>query len=62
MNAHEVIEAIRKVADESVPSSYRKDVHIGMLEAHLRTEIQTLESARAYIKDLETQLIAKDSE
>jgi hypothetical protein len=61
MNAHEVIEAIRKVADAYVPS-YRKDYHIGMLESHLRIEIQTLEAARAYIKDLETQLIAKDSE
>ena len=61
MNTYEIIESIRKVAD-GYDSTYRKDYHIGMLEAHLRIEIQTLEAARAYIKDLETQLIAKDSE
>jgi hypothetical protein len=36
--------------------------HVGLLESHLRGYIQTTEIAQEYIKELQTQLIAKDSE
>ena len=65
MNANEIIDNIKFVADkqyEGEPARNRLAYHVGLLESHLRTHINLLETAQEYIKDLETQLIAKDSE
>ena len=65
MNANEIIDNIKFVADKQYlgePASNRLAYHVGLLESHLRTHINLLETAQEYIKDLETQLIAKDSE
>ena len=65
MNANEIIEAIKDVADKQYfgePPANRLAYHVGLLESHLRNYIQTDLIAQEYIKDLETQLIAKDSE
>ena len=65
MNANQIIEAIKEVADKQYagePAANRLAYHVGLLESHLRGYIQTTETAQEYIKDLETQLIAKDSE
>jgi hypothetical protein len=65
MNANEIIDNIKFVADKQYagePAQNRLAYHVGLLESHLRTHINLLETAQEYIKDLETQLIAKDSE
>ena len=65
MKANEIIDNIKFVADkqyEGEPSANRLAYHVGLLESHLRTHINLLETAQEYIKELETQLIAKDSE
>ena len=65
MNADEIIESIKTVADlqyANEPAQYRLAYHVGLLESHLRGYIQTSEIAQEYIKELQTQLIAKDSE
>ena len=65
MNANEIIESIATVADrqyEGEPAAYRLAYHVGLLESHLRGYIQTAEIAQEYIKELQTQLTAKDSE
>ena len=65
MNADQIIESIKTVADlqyANEPAQYRLAYHVGLLESHLRGYIQTSEIAQEYIKDLETQLIAKGSE
>ena len=65
MNADEIIESIKTVADlqyANEPAQYRLAYHVGLLESHLRGYIQTAEIAQEYIKELQTQLIAKDSE
>ena len=65
MNANEIIDNIKFVADKQYvgePAANRLAYHVGLLESHLRTHINLLETAQEYIKDLETQLIAKDSE
>ena len=65
MNANEIIDNIKFVADkqyEGEPAQNRLAYHVGLLESHLRTHINLLETAQEYMKDLETQLIAKDSE
>ena len=65
MNANEIIDNIKFVADKQYagePHANRLAYHVGLLESHLRTHINLLETAQEYIKDLETQLIAKDSE
>ena len=65
MNADQIIESIKTIADrqyEGEPAAYRLAYHVGLLESHLRTQINLVETAQEYIKDLETKLIAKDSE
>ena len=65
MNADQIIESIKTVADlqyANEPAQYRLAYHVGLLESHLRGYIQTTEIAQEYIKELETKLIAKDSE
>jgi hypothetical protein len=65
MNANEIIENIKFVADKQYlgePAAYRLAYHVGLLESHLRGYIQTTEIAQEYIKELQNQLIAKDSE
>jgi len=65
MNANEIIDNIKFVADKQYagePAQNRLAYHVGLLESHLRTHINLLETAQEYIEDLETQLIAKDSE
>ena len=65
MNANEIIDNIKFVADKQYlgePAANRLAYHVGLLESHLRTHINLLETAQEYIKELETQLIAKDSE
>ena len=65
MNANEIIESIKTIADrqyEGEPAAYRLAYHVGLLESHLRGYIQTAEIAQEYIKELQTQLTAKDSE
>lgn len=65
MNADQIIESIKTVADlqyANEPAQYRLAYHVGLLESHLRGYIQTSEIAQEYIKELQTQLIAKDSE
>ena len=65
MNADQIIESIKTVANlqyANEPTQYRLAYHVGLLESHLRGYIQTSEIAQEYIKDLETQLIAKGSE
>jgi len=65
MNANEIIDNIKFIADkqyEGEPAANRLAYHVGLLESHLRNYIQTDLIAQEYIKDLETQLIAKDSE
>ena len=65
MNANQIIEAIKEVADKQYfgePPANRLAYHVGLLESHLRTHINLLETSKEYIKDLEDQLIAKDSE
>jgi len=65
MTADQIIESIKEVADKQYfgePSANRLAYHVGLLESHLRTHINLLETAQEYIKDLETQLIAKESE
>jgi hypothetical protein len=65
MNANEIIENIKFVADrqyEGEPAAYRLAYHVGLLESHLRTHINLVETAQEYIKELEMRLIAKESE
>jgi hypothetical protein len=65
MNANEIIESIATVADRQYvgePAAYRLAYHVGLLESHLRGYIQTAEIAQEYIKELQTQLTAKESE
>jgi len=65
MNANEIIDNIKIVADKQYigePAAYRLAYHVGLLESHLRGYIQTAEIAQEYIKELETKLIAKESE
>jgi hypothetical protein len=65
MNADELIGNIKFVADkkyEGEPARNRLAYHVGLLESHLRNYIQTDLIAQEYIKELETKLIAKESE
>jgi hypothetical protein len=65
MNANQIIDNIKFVADKQYagePAQNRLAYHVGLLESHLRTQINLVEATQEYIKDLETQLIAKDSE
>ena len=65
MNADEIIESIKTVADlqyANEPAAYRLAYHVGLLESHLRGYIQSTEIAQEYIKELEMKLIAKESE
>ena len=65
MTANEIIDNIKFVADKQYvgePAANRLAYHVGLLESHLRTQINLVETAQEYIKDLEIQLIAKDSE
>jgi hypothetical protein len=65
MNANEIIENIKFIADkqyEGEPAQNRLAYHLGLLESHLRGYIQTTEIAQEYIKELEMKLIAKDAE
>ena len=65
MNANEIIDNIKFVADkqyEGEPAAYRLAYHVGLLESHLRTHINLLETAQDYIKELEMKLIAMESE
>ena len=65
MNANEIIDNIKFVADkqyEGEHAVYRLAYHVGLLESHLRTHINLVETAQEYIKELEMQLIAKESE
>jgi hypothetical protein len=65
MNANEIIESIAIVADRQYvgePAAYRLAYHVGLLESHLRTHINLVETAQEYIKELEMRLIAKESE
>ena len=65
MNANEIIDNIKFVADkqyEGEPARNRLAYHVGLLESHLRGYIQTTEIAQEYIKELEMKLIAKESE
>ena len=65
MTANEIIESIKTIADrqyEGEPAAYRLAYHVGLLESHLRTHINLVETAQEYIKELEMKLIAKESE
>ena len=65
MNANEIIESIKTIADrqyEGEPAQNRLAYHVGLLESHLRGYIQTCDTAQEYIKELEMKLIAKDAE
>lgn len=65
MNANEIIEAIKEVADKQYarePAANRLAYQVGLLESYLRGYIQTDLVAQEYIKELEMKLIAKDSE
>ena len=65
MKADEIIENIKFIADkqyEGEPAAYRLAYHVGLLESHLRTHINLVETAQEYIKELEMKLIAKESE
>jgi len=65
MNADELIDNIKFIADkqyEGEPAQNRLAYHVGLLESHLRQFIQTCDAADQYIKKLQMQLIAKDSE
>jgi hypothetical protein len=65
MNANEIIDNIKFVADKQYagePAQNRLAYHVGLLESHLRNYIQTDLVAQEYIKELQLQLIAKDSE
>ena len=65
MNADEIIESIKTIADkqyEGEPAANRLAYHVGLLESHLRGYIQSSEIADQYIKELQMQLIAKESE
>jgi hypothetical protein len=65
MKADEIIENIKFIADkqyEGEPAQNRLAYHVGLLESHLRTHINLVETAQEYIKELEIRLIAKESE
>ena len=65
MDADEIINNIKFIADKQYadePAQNRLAYHVGLLESHLRGYIQTSEIAQEYIKELQTQLIAKESE
>jgi hypothetical protein len=65
MNADELIDNIKFIADkqyEGEPARNRLAYHVGLLESHLRNYIQTDLIAQEYIKELQTQLTAKESE
>ena len=65
MNADEIIDNIKFIADkqyEGEPAQNRLAYHVGLLESHLRGYIQSGEIADQYIKELQMQLIAKESE
>jgi hypothetical protein len=65
MNANEIIDNIKIVADLQYvgePAQNRLAYHVGLLESHLRTHINLVETAKEYIKELEMKLIAKESE
>jgi hypothetical protein len=65
MTADQIIESIKEVADKQYfgePPANRLAYHVGLLESHLRTHINLVETSREYIKELEMRLIAKESE
>lgn len=65
MTADQIIENIKFIADkqyEGEPAAHRLAYQVGLLESHLRNFIESDILAREYIKELETKLIAKDSE
>ncbi len=65
MNANELIDNIKFVADKQYEGEFAQNrlaYHVGLLESHLRGYIQTCETAQEYIKELEMKLIAKDAE
>jgi hypothetical protein len=65
MDADEIIDNIKFIADKQYfgePPANRLAYHVGLLESHLRNYIQTDLIAQEYIKELETKLIAKESE
>lgn len=65
MTADQIIENIKFIADkqyEGEPAANRLAYQVGLLESHLRNFIESDILAREYIKELETKLIAKDSE
>jgi len=65
MNANELIDNIKFIADkqyEGELAQNRLAYHVGLLESHLRTHINLVETAQEYIKELEMRLIAKESE
>jgi hypothetical protein len=65
MDADEIIDNIKFIADrqyEGEPAANRLAYHVGLLESHLRGYIQTAEIAQEYIKELQTELITKESE
>ncbi len=65
MTADQIIESIKTVADlqyANESAQNRLAYHVGLLQGHLRDYIQATEIAREYIQELQTQLIAKDSE
>jgi hypothetical protein len=65
MNANQIIQSIKEVADKQYfgePPANRLAYHVGLLESHLRTHINLVETAQEYIKELEMKLIAKESE
>jgi hypothetical protein len=65
MNANEIIDNIKIVADlqyEGEPAQNRLAYHVGLLESHLRGYIQTCDIAQEYIKELQMELVAKESE
>jgi len=65
MNADQIIDAMRSVAEKQYadePAQNRLAYHVGLLESRLREYIYQLENIQDELKQCQLDLIAKESE
>ena len=65
MNADQIIETMRSVAEQQYagePAQDRLAYHVGLLESRLREYIYQLENIQDELKQCQIELIAKESE
>ncbi len=65
MNADQIIDAMRSVAEKQYagePAQHRLAYHVGLLESRFREYIYQLENIKDELKQCQLDLIAKESE